>query len=274
MGSQSITDFESFYQFLEKFSDLTRVDMFETTVRSTQINEMTRRFPQIEFGWTMQFAEHIVRTDCTAFSTLHYSNASTHGDADISLVRYCHNLKALDIGHNAVTDLSFLYDLPELRVLIIACNQVEDITPIASLKHLEYLEMFTNKVRDISALTGLEHLMDLNIAYNYIADISPILTLSSLKRLWSCRSVNRGSNVSLSYAQIDQIKEAIPGIELNNLSNPTGGTWREHPHFDVIHSMFRTTIYEPFEDSFDVPDTPKISVEPTAAPRVVRIVIE
>ncbi|MBR1686267.1 MAG: leucine-rich repeat domain-containing protein [Clostridia bacterium] len=247
-----VTDWDAFYDFLSAFTGLEHVDMFASPVQRAQIEELEARFPGIEFGWTIQFYEHEVRTDQTAFSTLHMSNARTHGDIDISLVRYCKNLRALDFGHNAVKDISFLYDLPELRVLIIACNQVEDITPIGSLKNLEYLELFTNRIKDISPLTGLEHLMDLNISYNYIEDISPIFTLPNLKRLWTCRSINRGSNVSLSWAQIGEIKEAFPDIELNNVSNPTGGTWREHPHFEVIHTFFRTGVYVPFEDSFDV----------------------
>lgn len=252
MGDTRILDLPSFYSFLKQFPNLKKVDMFATPVRKSQIDILTTRFPDIEFGWTIQFAEHQVRTDVTAYSTLHYSNAQKHGNADIGLLRYCKKLKALDFGHNSVTDLSFLYDLPDLRVLIIACNQVEDITPIGSLKHLEYLELFTNNIRDISPLKGLNNLMDLNISYNYIQDITPILTLKNLKRLWTSKSINRGMNVSLSYAQINQIREAIPGVEINNLSNPTGGTWREHPHFDVIHRMFRAGSYEPFEDSFQV----------------------
>ncbi len=256
-----ITDFASFYDFLEQFPHLKRVDMFATPVSRLKIQDMEARFPDVEFGWTIQFAEHTFRTDVTAYSTLHMSNAKKHGNADISLVRYCRNLKALDIGHNSVTDLSFLYDLPDLRVLIIACNDVTDITPIGSLKHLEYLEVFTNNIRDISALSGLDHLMDLNISYNYIGDITPLFSLKSLKRLWSCRSINRGMNMSLSPSQINDLKAAFPDLELNNASNPTGGTWREHPHFDVIHSMFRTGVYVPFEDSFLVDEeAPEMTV--------------
>ena len=254
LGEQVVDDFPAFYQFLEKFPHLKKVDMFATPVRREQVEEMASRFRSVEFGWTIHFEEHVVRTDATAFSTLHMSNAKKHGDRNISLVRYCRHLRALDIGHNSVTDLSFLYDLPELRVLIIACNQVEDITPIASLKNLEYLELFTNKIRDITPLTGLTHLMDLNIAFNYIQDISPIFTLKSLKRLWTGMSVNRGMGMSFSRAQIDEVMAAFPHLELNNSSNPTGGTWREHPHFEAIHTFFRTGVYVPFEDSILVDD--------------------
>jgi Leucine-rich repeat (LRR) protein len=73
-------------------------------------------------------------------------------------LKYLKNLKYLDVGHNAIDDLSFLYDLPELRILIVADNYVTDyitdLTPIASLKHLQYLEVFTNNITDLSPLSG------------------------------------------------------------------------------------------------------------------------
>ncbi|MBQ2463253.1 MAG: leucine-rich repeat domain-containing protein, partial [Clostridia bacterium] len=217
-----------------------------------RVEEMAARYPDIEFGWTIHFAEHSFRTDMTAYSTLHVAKAKKHSDEYISLVRYCKNLRALDFGHNAVTDLSFLYDLPELRVLIISVNQVEDITPIASLKHLEYLEMFTNKVHDLSPLSGLTNLLDLNISWNYIDDLTPILGLKKLERLWTCRAINRDTATNLSKEQIAMLQEAIPGLDIFNGENPTGGTWRQHPRYTIVKRMFRTGVWEPFPES--VPD--------------------
>ncbi len=249
LGTKFISNFDEFYTFLDQFHHLKKVDMFATRVTKERIEEMSARYPEIEFGWTIHFAEHTFRTDVTAYSTLHVAKAKKHGDEYISLVRYCRNLRALDFGHNAVTDLSFLYDLPELRILIISVNQVEDLTPIASLKHLQYLEMFTNKVHDLSPLSGLTELLDLNISWNYIDDLTPILGLKKLERLWTCRAINRDTLTNLSEEQIAMIQEAIPGIDIFNGENPTGGTWRQHPRYAVIKRMFRTGVYEPFEDS-------------------------
>lgn len=250
LGNIAVYDFDAFYAFLDCFKHLEKVDMFETRMPKERIDEMAARYPDIEFGWTMMFAEHRIRTDITAYSTLHVAKAKKHSDEYISLVRYCKHLKALDFGHNAVTDLSFLYELPELRVLIIAVNQIADLTPIASLKHLEYLEMFNNYVTDLTPLAGLTNLIDLNISYNYIDDITPILGLKNLKRLWSCQATNRDNNTSLSKENLEKIREAIPGIDIYNYENPTGGTWRQHPHHFVIQRMFRRQEYIPFEDSF------------------------
>ena len=149
---------------------------------------------------------------------------------------------ALDVGHNNVTNLDFLYDLPNLRILIVACNAVEDITPIASLKHLEYLEVFKNRILDISPLEGLDHLMDLNLCFNRIADLSPVLKLPNLKRLWMYSS--RKANAVPVGDDVDAIKAAFPNAIINTTHYSTLGGWRmitqreRDPHYEVILKNF------------------------------------
>ena len=245
LGSVKATDLQRLEAFLDKFPKLERVDMFATPLRNSQVEELAARYPDVKFGWTVQIAEHTFRTDQTAFSTLHYGGAKTHNNKMFTALRFCTELRALDLGHNGFNDLSFLYEMPELRVLIIACNHFTDLTPIASLKKLEYLEIFSNDITDISPLAGLPNLMDLNIGYNKITDYSPLFELPSLKRLWMYKS-----NAYGVAAPVDELQAAYPDCLINNVSNPSEGGWRQHPHFDVIHAMFRANVYQPFEDSF------------------------
>ena len=150
MGSQRVVQWDAFYTFLRKFPNLKKVDMFATEVYRTKINEIKAEFPDVEFGWTMRISEHTIRTDQTAFSTLHNNKSDPHRSVDFSILRYCTRLLALDIGHNLVEDVSFLHYLPQLRVLILACNiNLRDITPLRELTDLEYLELFKNDIHDI-----------------------------------------------------------------------------------------------------------------------------
>ncbi len=247
-------------QTLDLYPNLQKVDMFGTPVGWKQVEELEARYPGVEFGWTLKIGDHEVRTDATAFSTLHLSGSATHGTKEISLFRYCKKLKALDFGHNGCDDLSFLEDLTDLRVLIIAINRVRDITPLAKLTKLEYLEMFSNHITDLSPLKGLTHLMDLNIAYNDIQDYSPLYEMTWLKRLWLFNSKRRDWREPVPQEVIDTLLKKLPNTEIDYTSMPTAGTWREHPHFDVIHAMFRSPDgYAPFEDSF--PEDPILDEE-------------
>ncbi len=172
-------------RFLDQFTNLHKCDMYSIPVTAAQIRTLVERYPEVEFGWTIRIGDHTVRTDQTAFSTLHEGGEENlHNATDFSVLKYCKQLQALDIGHNGVRDLSFLYDLPNLKVLILACNRIVDITPIASLKNLEYLELFSNRINDLTPLTSLHHLMDLNIGYNSVTDYEPLQKMTWLQRLW------------------------------------------------------------------------------------------
>lgn len=251
-GDVVVTDLAELEAFLDQLQALRQCDMFATTVTADWCEALTARYPEVAFGWTISFADHVIRTDATAFSTLHMSGAATHSAEQISAVKYCKQLRALDFGHNGVDDISFLTELPELRVLIIACNRVTDLSPIASLSHLEYLELFSNRVTDLSPLAGLEHLTDLNLGYNRIRDFSPLYGMKSLKRLWifHATTTSTDSDGRIDRAVLKALREALPGCQINAVSKPTAGGWRDHPHYEVLHRMMRTGVYEPFEDSW------------------------
>ena len=126
-------------KILDQYPNLEKVDMFGTPVGYKAVEELEARYPGVEFGWTLRIGDHQVRTDATAFSTLHLSGSATHGQKELALLRYCTQLRALDFGHNGCNDLSFLSGLKELRVLIVAINRLTDISPLAELTNLEYL---------------------------------------------------------------------------------------------------------------------------------------
>lgn len=276
-----VTDFESFAAFLEQFPNLKQVDMWGNKMTKEQCDFLAGKFPAMRWGWTMVIrrgkCQHLVRTDFTSWSTLHNNKSPHHSSEDFSVLKYCWNLLALDVGHNEVTSLDFLYDLPNLRVLIIACNQVEDITPVGSLKKLEYAELFNNKITDISPLTGLPHLMDLNICFNKIDDLSPILTMPSLKRIWLYS--HRYRNTVAQGEQVDAIRAAFPEAKIDVNHYSTNGQWRYldgyskvmDPHYAVILKIFGVnhlhpaTEYVPFEDSFFDEDVPEPEENPPLA---------
>lgn len=261
---QTINDWNGFMAFLEKFPNLKKVDMFDVPkLFYKRIHQIHERFPGVEFGMTMLIGSqsydckiHTVRTDATAFSTLHGYHYQAHGCEELSILKYCKNLYALDLGHNYLSDLSFLYEMPQLRVLIVAAGEgaLKDITPIGSLKHLEYLEVFVNSIRDISCLKDMPYLMDLNLQSNLIEDLSPVKELKSLKRLWINRYTRRIKD-AVPESTIEELQAALPDCHIDGVSSSTAGGWREdengnyHPHYAVIRRMFRSQVYEPFWDS-------------------------
>ncbi len=223
MGETVIQDLAAFERFLDQLPALRQVDMFETPVNRRQIEELTGRFPGIEFGWTIHIAaQHYVRTDATAFSTLH-GECMGHSSQDFEVLKYCKNLRALDIGHNDVMDLKFLTNLPKLRVLILADNPIHDLKPLAELKELEYLEIFSCDFMDITPLTELPHLLDLNISNNKsLYQYSVMLNLSpTIKRLWVSEL-----GVYISEARVRELRGVMPDAIFSTDDHPTANGWR------------------------------------------------
>ena len=264
LGNYIVKDFKEFYRVLDKLPNLKRVDMWKNRMTKKQCDALAARYPDIKWGWTMVIKgkdhQHLVRTDYTAFSTLHNNRSSKHSSEDFSVLKYCWNLKALDIGHNKVESLDFLYDLPELRVLIIGCNNVTDISPLASLKHLEYAELFNNKITDVTPLKDLPHLLDLNLAFNKIQDLTPLKKLKTLQRLWLFSSMR--FNQSPPTDVVKKLRKSLPKTQIDTYHHPTTGGWRygpgnkKHPHYDVITRMFGEDHlhpkhkYVPFKESW------------------------
>lgn len=222
---------------------LEQVDMYDADLPEEDMAYFHAAFPGIRFGWTLSLGKWTVRTDAQAFSTLQSQNSKRYDSTHFEKLRYCYQLRALDLGHNSLTDLSFLQDLPQLRVLILADNKIDDITPLAQLPELQYAELFMNRISDLSPLAGHTQLLDLNLTYNRVSDPSPLLTCTGLERIWI------GHN-RVERAQRKELIAAFPGGEIIYANDDTGSTghgWRTHPRYEVIREIFRTGVYLPFE---------------------------
>ena len=246
LDEMQVKKLDAFIEYLGQFPNLQRVDMFATRVYPASMDKLAEAFPEVDFGWTMRIGDHWVRTDQTAFSTLHGNTSPQHDEDDFRYLKYCRNLLALDIGHNAVQDVSFLYDLPKLKVLILACNRIVDITPVGSLTGLQYLELFKNEIVDISALTSCTELLDLNICFNQITDWTSIQSLPKLERLWLYNSNNWSENDPVPEAAIAAIQAALPQCHIDSTSYSTLGGWRDHKRYYVVFNMFKYSEYVPF----------------------------
>ena len=250
-GTKRVRHLEELTAFLETMPQMEKVDMFATPITGKQADALAGQFPQIEFGWTLRIPckdhDHLIRTDATAFSTLHNKRSPRHSSADFRILRYCKRLLALDIGHNKVTDLDFLYELPNLRVLIIAINEVTDITPLSALHDLEYAEVFKNRIEDLTPLMGLDRLLDLNIAFNSVSDWSPLQGMKGLERLWIYSSSLYGPGRShLTDDVVEELRRELPDTYIDWEHYSTAGGWREHPRYNVIAEMFKKGEYIPF----------------------------
>jgi len=242
-----LTDTEELRAALPYFPRLTRVEIDDTGLADAQLGELVDEFLSIRFVWTVQlrYAVYRVKTDDTCFTTkalAYWGRIPTRlTSADLEPLRWCRDMVAIDIGHNAVTTLDFLRPLQKLEMLIIADNRVRDadITALTELPRLSYLEVFMNKLTDASVFTRMTALEDLNIGFNEITDLSPLHECAWLKRLWVCRQLKK----AVPQKEQEALRAALPdcAFSFNNAGSTNDG-WRMHPRYYWMRAMLNRPV--------------------------------
>lgn len=237
------------------------LDMDSCGVPNETMARIREDFPEVKVVWRIWFGSaYSVRTDVERILASKPSVGGWLTGADCEVLKYCTEVKYLDVGHNeGMDDISFVSYMPKLEVAVLAMNAWTDLSPIASCTALEYLEMQTNKVSDLSPLSGLTSLRHLNICNTAVTDISPLYSLTGLERLWI------GGWLHISQDQVAKMQECAPNCLINTTAgDPTEGAWRfvdynetnytyiQHPRYRLLREQFGYTD-EDFSFSWNDP---------------------
>jgi len=233
---------------LPLFPNLKRLDMSDCGASNEEMAELRADYPNIKVVWLLRMGRWSLKTDAVAFSVLIYDYKHKRLTSDdIQVLQYCTDLKALDIGHQAVTDISVIGDyLTELRILILADNAVSDLSPLSKLKHLHYLEFFVNRVSDLSPLSELHEMVDLNISYNYwITDITPLLEMPLIEKLWL-------ESTGVSEEDVQLLRDTYPNAKIvNHGSGSVDQGWRWNERYfamiDMYHNNYISDLFTMYD---------------------------
>lgn len=240
LNNAQIPDFEYFCTELMQFPMLTRVELCGSNLNNGQMEELQKRFPNIRFVWTIVLGNYWkIRTDQVAFSC-NKGPGPRLGNADAEQLKYCTDMVALDLGHNGISDISFVKYMPNLRVLIMSDNNpLTDISPVATCTNLVYFEAWFCRIADLSPLEYLVNLQDVNVCYNWrVSDVTPILHLPRLERLFM-------SHCSVSEQSIKLLRDTYPNTQIEMYIEYTWHAgWRTHPRYYAMRRMYKTNTVE------------------------------
>ena len=234
-------DLDSVRRAIPLFCGLKRIDLSDCGFANETLADFRGEYPDIKIVWRLYMGKWSLKTDAVAFSVLIYAyNYKRLTSADIEVLKYCTDLQALDLGHQALTDLSVIGDyLPDLRILILADNTVSDLRPIAKLKHLHYLELFVNPfLSDLSPIAECKEMVDLNISHLYtVSDISMLYDFPILERLWI-------EHTAVPQADIWRLRETYPNATVIDQGyGSVDQGWRSHARYFAMIDMYFDTTY-------------------------------
>ena len=225
-------------KYARLFPCLKRLDMSECGASDEEMAALREDLPGVKVVWRLYMGDFTLKTDDVTFAVLIRKDDPRKQlrSEDIQVLRYCTDLRALDLGHQLITDISVIGDyLPELRVLILADNQITDISPLSKLKHLHYLELFVNGrgLCDLTPLASCRELVDLNISYLYgFKDFSPLMDLPLLERLWL-------ENTSVTKGQLKELENRYPNaVIVTEGKGSVDQGWRTHRRYYAMLDMF------------------------------------
>jgi len=143
-------------------------------------------------------------------------------------------LRALDLGENAVPNVTALRTLAKLERLGLASNKVTslagidamrslrwlhvdfndelaDLTPLASHPRLEVFACSYTKVADLRPLRGLPALRTINLRYTDVRDLTPLAGCTALETV-SC-TATRQTRGLMALASLPRLTKLVLGVE-------------------------------------------------------------
>ena len=104
-------------------------------------------FPHVKVVWRIFFHEYNCLTD-----TLKIWANWTVNDMNNDCLKYCTDVKYLDLGHTMITHCEWARNMPDLEVVIMGDCNLKSIEPLRECPKITYLEIFSSKVTDLSPL--------------------------------------------------------------------------------------------------------------------------
>ena len=216
IGDAGLDQFREILPFMFKLQTLVLDDCGTSNTAMAQLRD---EFPDIKIVWRIHFGKFNCLTDTEMIWA-----TGTVTDGVSEPLKYCTDVKYIDMGHNCITNIDFVRYMPKLEIAIFSVTWVRDLTPLGNCPNLRFLEIFNAEYPSVAPLANCTKLEHLNISYNRggMKDISPLYDLPNLKRFWCTMS-------SIPLDQQEEIQRRMPNcqFEFRWIDPAEGnGNWR------------------------------------------------
>ena len=176
-------------------------------------------YPDTKVVWRVFWAFY---HDLTDMEMIHCTSGLD--DENVEVLKYCNDVKYLDIGHNTeLSNIDFVNYMPKLEIAIVVDSQIESVEPFANCPNLQWLEIVNcGKVSDLSPLANCKNLKGLNMSCVFkVKDLSPLFDLEHMERLYL-------GNNQVPKEMVEQAREEMPGCWITDFARSSGNVSRNY----------------------------------------------
>lgn len=210
------------------------LDMDGCGVPNERMAEIRAALPNAKVVWRIWFGRnYTARTDTERILASKHTEGGLLRDKNVQPLKYCTDVKYLDLGHNAITNIDFVKDMKNLEVCILGLNIWSDISPLSNCSKIEYLEIMDTYLSNLEPLRSMPDLKHLNAANNInLTDISQLFDLN-LERLWL------GYKHQIPIEQIREFRKQFPDCQINTtVDDSMSQGWRLNKRYKELKETF------------------------------------
>lgn len=199
---------------LSILKDCTYVKLDSCSIDNEIMAQLRSDYPEIKVAWRVFAGKYSILTD-EQMLRMPYSLT----DEDAAVLKYCNDIKYLDVVNSKITSIGFVSYMPKLECAVFTLTKIKDLSPLTNCPNLTWLELSScTAINDLSDLSGMANLKYLNISATKVKDLSALDNLS-LERFNCVKS-------SVGTKALDAFEEKHPDCLTSAKGSALGYGWR------------------------------------------------
>jgi len=189
------------------------------------MNQFRADFPDKTVVWRVFVDKYSVLTDTEVILM-----KATVSDSEAVPLKYCTNVKYLDMAGCKIRDFSFLSAMPKLECAVLQQTSISDLSVLQNCQSLTWLDLAgCTALKDVSPLSGSANLKYLNLSATKVKDLTPLNDVS-LERFKCAKCI-------FNATELRNFESRHPNCVTTDTGNIIGLGWRYND----------TSQREPFE---------------------------
>ncbi len=234
---------EKLRQVLDVMDDCQRFVLDNCKIDYTVLDQLREDYRgKVKVVWRIYFGKDSRYTALTDTDLIRAVYNVT--DSTCSAMRYCEDVKYMDIGHNdTLTDLSFIGYMPNIEVLIASGCAAKELVGFDNCKKLTWLELANcYKLTNIDTLAGCESLTYLNLSNTKVSNYMPLDSLP-LQR-FMCLRPKASTEEQNTFLAIHPKEECL--TVFYGYTNEYGYGWRYDDNGKTFNAYYRDVVRKAF----------------------------